>query len=243
VSAETPLLPTKLGGGVYLMQGATKGGLPGLALDLGLLRLKGTVALGRRLVTTFEGIPDVPLRRLVLSLTGGPKAVLSTTKGLCDQDPTVQATYGAHSGAKGEQTVKADVLGCAPLSGTGELYGVSRKRPTLRLMLAATKPMREVRLKLPSTLKVASARSVRRSGRLVMSGRRLKGSSVRWSKGRVVFKAPRGRSSRTLQLTLPRGVLRLKRKIKIGSSQTFTVTGIGADGKVVSAKIKVKAAK
>jgi hypothetical protein len=242
VSAETPLLPTKLSGGAYLVQGATKGGLPGIALDLGLVRLKGTVALGRRLVTTFDNVPDVPLRRLVLTLTGGPKAVLATTRTLCDQDPTVEAIYGAHSGATGSQTVNADVIGCAPLSGTGELYGVAKKRPTLRLTLAATKPLRELRLKLPSSLKVASARSVAKSGRLVMAGRKLAGTNVRWSNGRVSFKAPSGKTARALQVTLPKGVLALKRKIRSGSSQAFTVTGIGADGKTVSARITVKAA-
>jgi hypothetical protein len=243
VTAETPLLPNRLAGGVYLTQGATKGGLPGIALDLGLLRLKGTVALGRRLVTTFDSVPDVPLRRLVLSLSGGPKAVLATSRGLCDQDPTVQAVYGAHSGAAGNQTVRATVVGCAALSGTGELYGVARKRPTLRLALAATSPLRELRLKLPSSLRIASARSIKKSGRLVLSGRKLKGSSVRWSKGRIVFKAPKGRTARALQVTLPKGVLRLKRKVAGGSSQTFTVTGVRADGKTVSARIKVKAAR
>ncbi|WP_324342078.1 hypothetical protein [Baekduia sp.] len=243
VTAETPLLPTRLSGGVYLTQGATKGGLPGIALDLGLLRLKGTVALGKRLVTTFEGIPDVPLRRLVLDLSGGPRAVLATSKGLCDQDPTVQATYGAHSGAKGNQTVKATVIGCAPLSGTGELYGVAKQRPTLRLTLAATAPLRELRLKLPSTLKIASSAAVKKSGRLVMANKKLKGATVRWSKGRIAFKAPKGKTARAIQLTLPRGVLRLKRKVKSGSSQTLTVTGIRSDGKTVSAKIKVKAAR
>ncbi|MDX6704002.1 MAG: hypothetical protein QOF26_4228, partial [Baekduia sp.] len=243
VTADTPLLPSQLSGGVYLMQGATKGGLPGIALDLGLLRLKGTVALGKRLVTTFDGVPDVPLRKLVLNLAGGPKAVLSTARSLCDQDPTVQAIYGAHSGATGSDNVKATVIGCAPLSGTGQLYGVAKKRPTLRLNLVSTKALKELRLKLPSTLKIASTRSVKKSGRLVLAGRNVKGSKVAWSKSRVTFKAPSGKTSRTLQVTLPKGTLRLKRKIKSGSSQTFTVTGIGADGKSVSAKIKIKAAK
>ncbi|MCW2982892.1 MAG: hypothetical protein JWR63_462 [Conexibacter sp.] len=243
VTAVTPLLPGALNGGVYLTQGAKLGGLPGIALDLGLLRLKGTVALGTRLVTTFDGIPDVPLSKLVLNLTGGPKGALSTSKGLCDQTPTVEAVYGAQSGKTGSDKVDATVLGCGPLSGTGELYGVAKKRPTLRLSLVATKALRGLRLKLPATLKVASARSVRRSGRFVIAGRKAKGASVKWVGGRVAFTAPKGKTMRSMRVTLPKGVLRLKRKVKIGSTQTFTVTGILADGKTVSAKIKVKAAR
>ena len=83
MSANTPLLPAALGGGDYLTQGAKPGALPGIALDLGLIRLKGTVALGTRVTTTFDGIPDVPLSKLTLSLSGGAKGALSTTKDLC----------------------------------------------------------------------------------------------------------------------------------------------------------------
>jgi hypothetical protein len=243
VSAVTPLLPTPLTGNVYLTQGAKLGALPGIALDLGLLRLQGTVALGARLVTTFENIPDVPLAKLVLNLTGGAKGALSTTRTLCDQVPTVQAIYGAHSGATGKDTADAAVSGCGPLAGGGELYGIAKKRPTLRLDLIAAKALKSVRVKLPSTLRPVSAARVRKSGRLVVSGKRLKGSSAKWSGGRVVFTAPKGRSARSLHVTLPRGVLRIARRIKPGSTQTFTVTAITTEGKTVTAKIKVKAAK
>jgi hypothetical protein len=243
VSAVTPLLPGTLSGNVYLTQGAKLGALPGIALDLGLIRLQGSVALGSRLVTTFDNIPDVPLAKLVLNLTGGPKGALSTTKSICGQVPTVQAVYGAHSGATGKASVDATVLGCAPLSGTGDLYGIAKKHPTLRLSLIATKALKSLRVKLPATLKPASAARVRKSGRLVLSGKKLKGSSVKWSAGRVAFTAPKGKSARTLTVTLPRGVLRIARRIKAGSTQTFTVTGVTTAGKTVTAKIKVKAAK
>ncbi|HWH95094.1 MAG TPA: hypothetical protein VNT03_14625 [Baekduia sp.] len=242
VTAHTPLLPAPLSGGVYLTQGAKLGALPGIALDLGIIRLKGTVALGRRLVTTFETIPDVPLGKLVLDLAGGPQGALTTAKDLCDQDPTVEAVYGAHSGAAGKAAVDATVVGCAPLSGTGQLYGIAGKKPTLRLKLLATKALKGLRVKLPSTLKPASSRSLMKSGRLVIGGKRLKGSSVRWLSGRVAFNAPKGKTARTLQVTLPKGTLRLERKIKVGSTQTVTVTGITADGKTVTAKVKVTTA-
>jgi hypothetical protein len=77
----------------------------------------------------------------------------------------------------------------------------------------------------------------------VIAGRKAKGASVKWAGGRIAFTAPKGQTMRSLQVTLPKGVLRLKRKIKLGSSQTFTVTGIRADGTTVSAKVKVKAAR
>ena len=55
-----------------------------------------------RLVTTFDGIPDVPLTKLMLNLSGGPKGALSTANDLCTTTPTVEAQYGAHSGATGQ---------------------------------------------------------------------------------------------------------------------------------------------
>jgi hypothetical protein len=66
---------------------------------------------------------------------------------------------------------------------------------------------------------------------------------VKWSAGRVAFNAPKGKTARTMSITLPRGVLRLKKKVKTGSTQTFTVTGVLSTGKTVSAKIRIKAAK
>jgi hypothetical protein len=243
VTAVTPLLPGQLSGGVYLIAGGSKGGLPGIGLDLGLLQLRGTIALGKRLVTTFDGIPDVPLRSLTLNLSGGKKATLITSKALCTQSPTVMASYAGHNGATGAETAKASLVGCAALSGTGTLTGVAKKHPTLKLSLAATTGVKQLRLKLPAGLTVASAARVRKAARFIVSGKKYKGSKVTWSKGRIVFTARKGSTTRSPQITLPKGLLRLKHKVKVHSTQTFTVTGTKADGKTVSAKIKVKAAK
>jgi hypothetical protein len=242
VTANTPLLPTPLGGGVYLIQSATKGGLPGIGLDLGLLQLRGSIALGTRLVTTFDNIPDVPLSQLTLNLTGGKKAALITSKAICTQTPTVLASYAGHNGATGAQTAKATLVGCAALSGTGTLTGVAKKHPTLRLALAATTAVKELRLKLPAGLGVTSAARVKKDARFIVAGKKWKGSKVSYSKGRIILKARKGATARAPQITLPKGILRLKHKVKTGSTQTFTVTGVKANGKTVSAKIKVKAA-
>ncbi|HEY6757957.1 MAG TPA: hypothetical protein VI318_00645 [Baekduia sp.] len=244
VSAVTPLLPAPLSGGAYLMQGAKPGALPGIALDLGIVRLKGTVALGQRLVTTFDNIPDVPLSKLVLNLTGGAKAALKTTKSLCTQTPTVLADYVAQSGATAKQTANATVVGCGPgLTVKGKLAGIARKRPSLSLTVTSTKTLKGLRLKLPATLKLASSRSLKKSGRVLLGGKRYKKTSIRWSSGKVSFTAAKGKTTRKLQLSLPRGVLKLKKKVKVGSKQTFTVYGLTSAGKLVSVKVKLKANK
>lgn len=241
VSANTPLLPAPLSGGVYLTQGAKPGALPGIALDLGLIRLKGTVALGARLTTTFDGIPDVPLSKLTLSLSGGPKGALSTASDLCTTTPTVEAQYGAHSGATGKETVKATVVGCAPLGVTGKLTGVKKKRPSLSLTVTSAQTLKGVRVKLPSALKLASTKALKKSSRVLLGGKRYKKTSVKWSSGKVSFTAAKGKTTRKLVLSLPRGVLELKKAVRVGSKQTFTVYGVTSAGKTVSVKVKLTA--
>lgn len=244
VTANTPLLPTALSGGVYLTQGAKPGALPGIALDLGLIRLKGSVALGTRLTTTFDGIPDVPLSKLTLSLGGGPKGALSTTNDLCTTTPTVEAQYGAHSGATGKETVKATVVGCAAgkvLTVKGKLAGVKRKRPSLSLTVTSAKALRGVRVKLPAALKIASSKTLKKSSRVLLGGKRYKKTGVKWSSGKVSFTAAKGKTTRKVVLSLPRGVLKLKKAMKAGSKQTFTVYGLTSAGKLVSVKVRLTA--
>jgi hypothetical protein len=248
VSASTPLLPAPLSGGVYLTQGARLGALPGIALDLGIIRLKGTVGLGARLVTTFDNIPDVPLSSLKLNLTGGPKAALKTTKDLCTTRPTVLADYAAQSGATARATVAASVVGCGvsaqsarTLTVRGSLKGISRKKPTLSLTVSSTRALKGLRVKLPSTLKLSSARTLGKASRVTVGGKRYKKTKVRWSSSRISFTGAKGTRTKKIVLSLPRGVLKIKRSIKVRSRQTFTVYGLTTAGKLVSVRVRLTA--
>jgi hypothetical protein len=246
VTAQTPLLPAALSGGAYLMQGAKLGALPGIALDLGIVRLKGSVALGSRLVTTFDNIPDVPLTKLVLNLTGGAKGALKTTKDLCSQTPTVLAQYTSHTGKTVNDTQNAKVVGCAASKGLavkGKLAGIKKKRPSLTLTVTSTKNLKGLRLKLPSTLKLKSSKSLGKASRVTLGGKRYKKTKVKWSSGKIAFTGAKGAKTRKLTLSLPRGVLQLKKKVKVGSKQTFTVYGLTTANKLISVKVKLKAGK
>ncbi len=247
VTAVTPLLPAPLSGGVYLTQGARPGALPGIALDLGIIRLKGSVALGTRLVTTFDNIPDVPLSRLTLALAGGPRAALKTTKDICTTAPTVEAVYTSQSGAAARETVKATPVGCAvsaqskTLSVRGSLKGIAKKKPTLSLTVTSTRALKGLRVKLPATLKLASARTLARSSRVTVGGKRYKKTKVKWSSSKVSFTGAKGTRTKKIVLSLPRGVLKLKRSIKVRSKQTFTVYGLTTAGKLVSVRVRLTA--
>jgi hypothetical protein len=83
--ASSPLLDQPLRGLVYLR--SSENHLPDMVLDL-----KGQVdievsakvdAVNGRLRTTFTGVPDVPVSKLVLNLVGGKKGLLINSEPLC----------------------------------------------------------------------------------------------------------------------------------------------------------------
>jgi hypothetical protein len=249
VSADTPLLPTRLSGGVYLVT-PDKPGLPSIGLDLGLVRLKGAVDIKTRLTTTFNSVPDVPLSKLTLNLTGGPKGALMTTVDLCDKTPTFDATYTSQSGVTKSDKVPAEMIGCGGAAGsssglkiTGRLSGLKRKRPALQIKVTSAAPLKELRLGLPTSLRPASARTLRKSGRVLLAGRRTKGTSIRATGGRLILKTPKGKTATSLSVTLPAGVLRLKKPIRVGQKVNFTITGVGAGGKTYASQVTLKAVK
>jgi hypothetical protein len=118
VTAQTPLLAAPLSGPVYTAQIPGQL-LPGLRLALGglvQLRLTGSLEItGGALVTTFSGIPDVPLASLALTFTaGGPLKVVG--------DPCTgsllraAATLTGHNGATATAPARLKVRSCPPLA-------------------------------------------------------------------------------------------------------------------------------
>ena len=189
--------------------------------------------------TTFDAIPDVPLTRLVLQLAGGPKAALTTTKDLCAGPDVVAAEFAAQSGAATHGRATAAVAGCPALRATGELYGVSRRTPTLRLVLTSLTPLRRVRVALPQTMAVASGGALRRGGRLVIAGRRVEGATFAGSQGTVVVTL--ARAERRVQVTLARGVLRVRHTVRPGARVTFAVTATDTAGAARKATARLTA--
>jgi hypothetical protein len=97
----TPLVNGPLSGPVYLVNGGP-GGLPSL-----LAALSGPIDIsvhadsgftGKHVVTKFTGLPDAPLSSFVLTIKGGAKGILVTTRNLCSKKNTVSAVEGAHNG-------------------------------------------------------------------------------------------------------------------------------------------------
>jgi hypothetical protein len=109
-SAEvtTPLLDRPLRGKAYLRSSIHE--LPDLAIDLrGQVdfQLVGRVdSVAARLRTTFETVPDVPVRRFVLDLSGGRKGLLQNADSLCGAAKRVTVRMTGQNGAVRDASVR-----------------------------------------------------------------------------------------------------------------------------------------
>jgi hypothetical protein len=193
------------------------GVLPELSLELHGpidLRLRATVGFGPggRLKTVFDGIPDVPLSRLALTLNGGRTGIVAAGKSLCGSSALkLDASFQSHGGAKRSQTVRAQVPCSAAssnrLRATATLTGVKHKRPALRLKVSAPARVRELRVTLPRQLRARG--------------------------GRTVIVKLRKAGKRSVDV---HRALRLAARLKIGQRVTFKVTAVRVNGKKLSAR-------
>ena len=82
---STPLLDQPLKGSIYLR--ASSHELPDLALDLnGQFAIEAIArvdSVKARLRTVFETVPDVPVSRIDVTLTGGRKGLVVNSNSLC----------------------------------------------------------------------------------------------------------------------------------------------------------------
>ena len=203
-TAVTPLLTEPLAGPVIFAFGEAT--LPDLVLSLRgplALTLRGSNAItpaGQ--VTTFDGIPDVPLSRFELAFAGGDRGLLSVTRDLCEgRAPRLSAKFTSQAGRTHDVTVPAKVQGCSPQIGV-TLGSLQRRRPSLRLRVVAGQArVRTVRLTLPRALRVSGALRARLSGSGARGARLTR-------RGRVLeIRVPRA-GARTVGLAIPSGALR-----------------------------------
>ena len=111
-TVDTPVLSKPLAGKVYLVQGIRIGpqGQTIRTLPALLITLRGQVAIDlraqtavdshNRLVTTFASVPDAPITRFTLNITGGRHGILVVTghANLCRRAQVARAIVGSQSG-------------------------------------------------------------------------------------------------------------------------------------------------
>jgi uncharacterized protein YcnI len=219
-TAQSPVLDTPLSGPVTLIkkQGSA---LP----DLGV-RLRGpvnvtllgnvTIGKGNRLITTFDGIPDVPLSTFALSLTGGKKGALVISGNLCTT-PETTSVLTAHSGKTKTARGIPNSSPCKPKgkpSRASATVGISSVRsgwPTLKLgVTSGSAPVKAVHVTLPTGMFVSrrsAARATTFTG-LDATGRAMKptGAKVAWKRQTFALNMPKT-GAQNATMTLKRGAL------------------------------------
>jgi hypothetical protein len=217
VTAASPLYPHALTGQAYLT-----GTITGLTLTLVFpapfpLTLVGSVNLLTN-VTTFNGLPDIPLTSLQVTLDGGPQGLFLS---LChDPTGTASATL-TNQNADKTATVpsKFTIAGCpstvsgsspAPGAGSGTAVmspsaaGLTAGHPSLSFRVRTAKgaaKLRALTIELPAGLSFIAHRS---GHEVVVNGVRLKGATVKslaLSHGHMLVTLKRAVSSLGITLT------------------------------------------
>ena len=219
VTAASPLYPHALTGQAYLT-----GTITGLTLTLVFpapfpLTLVGSVNLATN-VTTFTGLPDIPLTRLQVTLDGGPQGLFLS---LChDPAGTASATLTSQNGDKTARVpANFTVAGCpsasgsSPTAGGGSTVGgtsltspsaagLKAGHPSLSFRLRVAKgaaKLRALTIELPRGLSFIAHRS---GHRLTVNGVRVTGATIKSlteSHGHLVVTLKRAVSSLGITLT------------------------------------------
>ena len=109
--AQTPLLEAPLEGPVYLRSAPeNKSGLPDVVaalngqIDIALDGKISTVNGGLR--TAFQTVPDAPVSKFTLSLDGGSKGLLQSTRNLCSSSQRAAVSIDGQNGKSANQMLK-----------------------------------------------------------------------------------------------------------------------------------------
>jgi hypothetical protein len=113
---RTPLVSSPLAGHVYLVQGYRNfHGHRVRSYPALLVALRGRAAIDlhaqtsvnphAQLVTTFAGLPDLPMSSFKLMIGGGKRGILVLTRNLCRRTQRARAVFTGHNGATKRMTV------------------------------------------------------------------------------------------------------------------------------------------
>jgi hypothetical protein len=228
-TAVTPLLAAPLSGPVFLVA-TPGGGLPGLGISLnGLLpvklRAKVAIGAGGRMVSTLDGLPDVPLSTFTLVLSGGNSGLLTSGRNLCLQPPTVDASFTAQAGLEHIASSTVATTNCATDASAPPATQPRSVKPTVTARLSkngaltvttkvrrGASKLRSVRVALPRGLKVDKAKRLR---------------------------ATRGKGASRITVKVGRKHLRVTRG-RLSAKPRITVTARNAAGRTYRVKVRLR---
>jgi hypothetical protein len=196
---DSPLQARLVRGPIYLAQNSADV-LPGLIAILPPpvgLRLDAAVETGTfGTRNVFASNPDLPVRSFTFALDGGPGAVLTLTRDLCDPklDPSFHVDLLAHSGKRRQFDARLATPGCDPRARVSIRRRGRRAKLVARLTAAREGPaIMAAAVRLPKTLRHAKrpplvyvgrqrhrASSRRRSMTVRFPGGGVRGAVVVW---------------------------------------------------------------
>jgi hypothetical protein len=199
--ASSPLQSEALTGTVALIEPATPG-LPEIGLDLRgplALKLTGALSLGPdgRAITTFAGLPDIPIADFKLTFTREPGFVFAGVD-LCNSPGlAVEGLFTAHSGAQTSVQAPIELEGCKAKGkpkAKVKLSKLGSDEPALKLSVkAGAERMRTAQLKVPKQLAFASGKAFKRGTKAKANGKKLKGKKVKHTKRALKLKGKRAK--------------------------------------------------
>jgi len=142
-TATTPLLASPLSGPVYLVSSKNK--LPDMVVPLkgdGIaIELRGKIdsSASGGMRATFEGLPDAPATKFVMTLKGGGRGLLENSVGVCKRRTFATANFSGHAGRAealrvpllaqcGKQGGKHKTKGKGKHKGKGQIHGKHRRK-------------------------------------------------------------------------------------------------------------------
>jgi hypothetical protein len=168
-----------------------------------LLKARNSFLGGRRIINTFEAVPDLPQSYFELNLNGGRNGILNNFEDLCrarDDDRRFDATFTSHSGKRVTTQPRLEIRGCEEsdlraASLTGGAVRVS-KSGVARVKIRC-KRTRRCRGRL-----TVRAKGARAAGKVSISGRSTRRVRVKFSKSEVrrIRKARRLGANATLKI-------------------------------------------
>jgi hypothetical protein len=239
-TSVSPLLPTPLVGQIYLTGPSPFS--PELTIKFpppSQLTLTGSVNLQNSTVT-FNGVPDVPQTKLVVTLFGGPKALEQTT--CLPPSGTLTGTFTGQNGKVVHDSFQLVVSGCpGPPSASGaSLTGQASGKPVLRFKLnkGANNPpkLKSFTVSLPGGLSFAKTR---RGKGISISG----AHTVKLRGGKLFVTLRHGANSVTVKLSGPalkesNHLRQLARKHKLGRLKVrLAVTDVQGNTTNVTLKV------
>jgi hypothetical protein len=249
--AASPLQSQPLTGPVALLTPPSPG-LPQVGLDLRgslALKLKGSFVLtAQGTGVEFDGLPDIPISDFQLTFKGGNDGLVLAARQVCSQPPFEFSTdFLAHSGAATQGTTAAKVSGtCDGGSGgkkkpkaTVTLAKLGSEKPKLKLKAkAGSKRLRQVKLKLPKKLSLASGKRFTKGAKAKAGGKRLRGKAFKHGKRKLSLRS--GSGANTFTAKVGKGALAASRGVKPNARMKFKVKLTDTAGKTTKLNVRSK---